>query len=205
MLRQSSHRRLKPPKSVWSVAVNLLKASLLVTALAAAPLAAQADSQIATGATPTASASLDFKIEIPRILFLQVGSKSSVDEVVFDLSGTPQAVGDRSAISGTGGIVTAKLIGNIGNVDLSVAGVGTGLVNGDGDEIPYDQITVKSSDNVNLDAPSLAAGGRATVPVDANGKKVLNREADWTYTYLNEAVVAPGTYTGTLTYTAAMP
>jgi hypothetical protein len=41
--------------------------------------------------------------------------------------------------------------------------------------------------------------------------KVMNRDAKWTFTYLNSAVVAPGTYGGTnvnnsrVTYTASMP
>jgi hypothetical protein len=53
--------------------MNLLKATLLAAAVAAAPFAANAESQFVNG-TGTASAKLDFRVTIPRVLFLRVGA-----------------------------------------------------------------------------------------------------------------------------------
>lgn len=190
--------------------MNTLKASLLAAAvLAAAPLAAQAESGFDVGATPSVSADLNFRITIPRILFLQVGTLNSIDEVVFDMTNNAQAVGDRSPVSGDGGDrdngrVTARLRGNIGDVSLTVSGKGDGLVTSGGDLIPYSEIAVKSS-NPDLDVPSLVDLASATKRIGAGTGKVIDRKASWTYTYRNSAVVAPGEYTGTMTYTAAMP
>ena len=62
--------------------------------------------------------------------------------------------------------------------------------------------------------PTLSASSfcRVTITVTpTTGTRVVSRDARWTYTYANSAIVAPGTYGGTnvnnsrVTYTAAMP
>jgi len=89
------------------------------------------------------------------------------------------------------------------------------LSNGAGDTIPYSQIittpTALLSTTV-LAAPVLANGASAPVAINpATGTKVIDRDARWTYSYANNAVVAPGTYggvntnNGRVTYTASMP
>ena len=82
------------------------KALLLKSALAlalATPLLASAESQLVTGAG-SATARLDFRVVVPRILFLAVGTGSgafatntTIDTVTFDYTGNPAAVGTGAA------------------------------------------------------------------------------------------------------------
>ena len=202
----------------------VLKAAVLVAL--AAPMLANAESAFTTGAgTPiTASAKLDFQIVIPKILFLQVGTGTSmaanatVNQIAFSV---PAAnVGDGSVISATAGsgdlgngIVTARVIGNNGTVTFTSTTLGA-LGNGSGDTISYGQIATVAAANTSaviLAHPALADAATTTVTLTPAAGKVLSRDAKWTYTYTNAAVVAPGTYGGVnannsrVTYTASMP
>src|SRR5436853_2311384 len=202
----------------------VLKAAVLVAL--AAPMLANAESAFTTGAgTPiTASAKLDFQIVIPKILFLQVGTGTSmaanatVNQIAFSV---PAAnVGDGSVIAATAGsgdlgngIVTARVIGNNGTVTFTSTTVGA-LGNGAGDTISYGQIATAAAANTSatvLAHPTLADAATTTVTVTPASGKVINRDAKWTYTYTNAAVVAPGTYGGVntnnshVTYTSSMP
>lgn len=201
-----------------------LPTSLLAVALlAGAPLLAQAESQYSTGtATPlTASAKLDFQITIPKILFLRVGSgadyttTATVNQIAFAV---PAAnVGNGTAVAATAtsgdlgnGEVTAKVVGNNGNITLGATALGA-LSNGAaGDTISYSQIAT-ASDTAALPAPVLTDGASAPLTIAPSSGKVVNRSARWTYTYLNNNVVAPGVYGGVnannsrVTYTASMP
>lgn len=198
------------------------QASLLAAAvLAAAPLAAQAESRFVNGAG-SASASVDFRVVVPRVLFLRVGAGSDFanNTTVNLIEFTPAAadLGNGAEVVGTGGdlgsgAVTAKVIGNNGTITLT-ANTGGALTNADGDTIPYSQIiTTPSALNsaTVLDAPVLANGASAPVSVAPASGKVVVRDARWTYTYANTAIVAPGTYggvntnNGRVTYTASMP
>ncbi|HXF79453.1 MAG TPA: hypothetical protein VN598_11360 [Usitatibacter sp.] len=204
---------------------NLLKAAVL-SALVAAPMLANADSAFTTGAgSPiTASGHLDFQIVIPKILFLQVGTgtnmaaNATVNQIAFSV---PAAnVGDGSVISATAGsgdlgngVVTARVIGNNGTVTFTSTTVGA-LGNGAGDTISYGQIATAAAANttaVVLAHPTLADAATTTVTLTPASGKVLNRDAKWTFTYANAAVVPPGTYGGVntnnsrVTYTASMP
>lgn len=190
--------------------MNSFKASLLAAALlAAAPLAAQAESEFDSGSGAlSASADLDFEIRIPKILLLQVGSLNSVDEIVFDMTGTPTAVGNGNPVAGTGGdatngTVTARVLGNGGDVTLTAVTAGDALENADGDTISYSEIAV-STNNTDLTSPVLDDTVAQTSTVAAAGK-IVDETAQWTYAYRNSDVVAPGVYTGRVTYTAALP
>jgi hypothetical protein len=206
---------------------KLPKALLAITLLASLPLIAQAESQFTTGAgTPiTASARLDFQITIPKILFLRVGTgadavtNAAINQIAFTV---PAAnVGDGSSIAATAGsgdlgngAVTAKVLGNNGNITFTSTTLGA-LSNGAaGDTISYSQIgtTVTALNSpVALPHPALADGATTTVNLTPATGKVINRDARWTFAYLNGNVVAPGVYGGTntnnsrVTYTASMP
>lgn len=201
--------------------MNLFKASLLAAAIAAAPLSANAASQFVNG-TGNASASVDFQVTIPRVLFLRVGAGSDFanDSTVNLVEFAPSAanLGNNVAVAGTGGdlgsgAVSAKVIGNNGTITLT-ANTGGALTNADGDTIPYSQIittpTMLATPTV-LAAPVLANGASAPVTVAPASGKVVVRDARWTYSYANNAIVAPGTYggvntnNGRVTYTASMP
>jgi hypothetical protein len=206
--------------------MRLLSKTLLTVAVLATPMLAQAESTFTTGAgTPiTATARVDFQITVPKILFLRVGTGTTdyatvgtINQIAFAV---PAAnLGDSSAVAATAasgdlgnGAVTARVIGNNGNVTLTSTTLGA-LGNGSGDTISYSQIntaaTVLNSTTA-LAAPALADGAVTSTTVAAVNK-IVNRDARWTYTYLNGAVVAPGTYGGIntnnsrVTYTASMP
>ncbi|MGH8107852.1 MAG: hypothetical protein ACREO1_03915 [Arenimonas sp.] len=197
--------------------------TLLATAfLAFLPMTANAESQFTTAAGPSsASAKLDFQIIVPRILYLRVGTGSTlanntnVDMVTFTV---PAAnVGDSTTVAGTGGDlapgVTARVVANAGVVTLSSNTPGALTTGTAGEVIPYTQITTSSAvltSATALPAPALAASGSTSVALTPVNR-VTNQDARWTFNYLNNAVVAAGTYGGTVarngqvTYTASMP
>ena len=198
---------------------------LVLVAALAASFSALDESNFVTGTTSplTATARLDFQITIPKILYLRVGAgtdvanNTNVNLISFTVpaasvgSGTPIAA---TAASGdlNNGVVTARVIGNNGNVTLTSTTTGP-LLNAAGDSISYGQISTAAATLTSataLAAPALADGAITTTTVPAT-LKVVNRDARWTYSYLNSAVVAPGTYggvnvnAGRVTYTASMP
>jgi len=190
----------------------------------ALPLVANAESTFTTGAgTPiTAAARLDFQITIPKTLFLRVGTGTlnttlaTIDQIQFSV---PAAnVGNGTAVAGTGGdltggTVTAQVIGNNGTITFTSTTAGA-LGNGAGDTISYGQIATTVATLTSATAlvhPTLADAATTTVTLTPASGKVINRDAKWTYSYLNTAVVPPGTYGGVnannsrVTYTASMP
>ena len=202
----------------------ILKAAVALAV--AAPLFASAESQFTTGVgTPiTATAHLDFQIIIPKVLFLQVGTgtanatNATINQIAFTV---PAAnVGNGTAVAATvgsgdlgNGVVTARVIGNNGTITFTSTTLGA-LGNGSGDTISYAQIATAVAVNTSATAlahPALVDAATSTVTLTPAVGKVMNRDAKWTYTYLNSAVVAPGTYGGVnannsrVTYTASMP
>ncbi len=198
--------------------------SIAITALTALSFAANAEStfQSTTGSGAlNATARVDFRINIPRILFLQVGTgtlfgnNAAVDLIEFSVPaadvGNGTAVAATSASGDLGnGVVTARVRGNGGNVGLT-ATTGGALSNGAGGTISFGQITT-TSNNASLGAPVLVDGAASgTVTVAANGLGIVNQDAQWTYAYENDNVVPGGTYggvslnNGRVTYTASLP
>lgn len=194
------------------------KALLLKSALAlalATPLMASAESQLVTGAG-SATARLDFRVVVPRILFLAVGTGSgafatntTIDTVTFDYTGNPAAVGTGAAAAAiTGAVVPVRVVGNNGQVTLAASTTGA-LTNGTADTIPWTEITATTS-LAALPSPTIPATGAGTASnvTLSSGTRITDRSANWTFSYANSAVVAPGTYgttNGRVTYTAAMP
>lgn len=192
----------------------LLLKSTLALALAA-PLLASAESELIVGAG-VADARLDFRVIVPRVLFLAVGTGSAgfatnttIDTVTFDYTSNPAAVGT-GATAGvvTGNVVRVRVVGNNGQVNLAATTTGA-LTNGTADTIAWSEISATTS----LPAlpsptiPNLGAGTASPVTL-SSGTKITDRTADWTFAYANSAVVAPGTYgttNGRVTYTASMP
>lgn len=205
--------------------MRLSRKALLAAALLATPFFASAESNFENGSgTLTANARLDFQIMVPRILYLRVGTgtpvadNSTVDLIAFDVpaanvgDGTPVAATAASGDLGNGA-VTARVLGNDGDINFSSTTAGA-LSNGAGDSISFGAIatTVASlTSATTLAHPALADGSTTSVTLSPASGKVVNRDARWTYTYSNSAVVAPGTYggvntnNGRVTYTATMP
>ncbi len=200
------------------------KALLLKTTLAlamATPLMASAESQFVT--TGNAQASLDFRVIIPRVLFLGVGAgatavppvnNTSVNLVTFDYTTNPGAVGAGSGSPAaviTGAVVPVRVVGNNGQIVLTAATAGA-LSNGSGDTIPWTEISAASSllalPSPVIPANGTGAGSNVTL---SSGTKITDRSANWTFSFANTAVVPAGTYgaivanNSRVTYTATMP
>ena len=211
-----------------------LATALAATAAFAAPLLVHAESAInITGvANATAAANLDFRVTVPRVLYLRVGTgtanaaNATID--LMDFTVPAANVGNATPVAGTAasgdltnGAVTVRLYGNGGAVSLNSST--SGLMNNGAaaQTLPWTQIgvavaalaaTTPGYTNGTLVHPALAAAGNGTataLPAPANG--LVLQEAKWTFSYLNAAVVAAGTYGGTVakngrvTYTATMP
>lgn len=200
--------------------------SLLAVAVLAAPMLAQAESQFTTGTgTPlNASARLDFQVTIPKILYLRVGTGTdfatnpAINLISFNVPAA--SVGNATPIAATAasgdlgnGTVTARVIGNNGNVTFTSTTLGP-LGNGAGDTISYGQINTAVANLTSatpLPHPTLADGATTSVTLVPVAGRLVNRDAQWTYTYANANVAAPGTYggvnanNGRVTYTASMP
>ena len=191
-------------------------------------LVTPAASTFRTGAGAlTARARVDFRIIIPKILYLRVGTGSAYPTTLSNVGTvnlvafTPPAatIGNGSAVSGsggdlTGGVQTAAIISNSGNVTLNATAAGA-LGDGAGDSIPYTQLaTAASALTVGytlLPAPVLSNGTSANIVLTAPATKVIRADARWAYTYLNASMPASGTYggvnvnNGRVLYTATMP
>lgn len=194
---------------------SLLLKSTLALALAT-PLLASAESQLVNGASGSATARLDFRIVVPRVLFLGVGTgaagfatNTTVDTVTFDYTGNPADIGTGAAAGTiTGNVVPVRVVGNNGQVTLTASTTGA-LTNATADTIPWSQITATSSVAAlpSPVIPNTGAGTASNVTL-SSGTRITDRSANWTFAYANSAVVAPGTYgttNGRVTYTAAMP
>ncbi|MGJ3699949.1 hypothetical protein [Variovorax sp. AFSI2.2] len=216
-----------------------MKKLLLIAAVAAtlAPFASQAESNFVTASgssTPSASAKLDFKIVVPKVLFLQVGTGSSmadnttVDKLTFTVPASD--IGNSVAVAGTGGdlsagAVTVRVLGNSGNVTLSniTAGQLSNGVSGD-PTVPWTDITVTAGalatttsgyTNAAIAHPPFnngaTGGASATATTLTASAGLVRREGSWTFAYANTSVMPAGTYgdtianKGQVTYTATAP
>jgi hypothetical protein len=203
---------------------------VLLMMTAAAPLLCHAESNLQSGAPSplTATAHVDFQITIPTFLFLRVGTGTGTALGGWGVNGkidligwAPAAatLGRGVALAGTGGdltggVETAVVVANHGNVTLSSTTLGS-VNDGAGDTISYSSIRTTASKlttNQVLPAPALADGATTTVVVGGKGKgKIVQRDAKWAYTYANATVPAAGIYggvntnNGRVTYTASVP
>ena len=199
------------------------KTLIAAAVLVAMPTIASAESNFQTGTgSLTATARVDFTIVIPKFMYLRVGTgtnlanNGTIDLINFTVPAASVGGGSASVTTTggdlTGGKVTARVMGNGGNVTLSSTTAGA-LNDGGTNTISYSQISTAASvltSGTALAAPALADGATTNTTVTAtNG--VVNRDAQWAYTYANSAVVAAGTYggvnvnNGRVTYTAVTP
>jgi hypothetical protein len=191
---------------------------LLVAALAVTAFAAHAESDINTGTTAglSAAAKLDFRVIVPKVIFLRVGTGTdfadalngaNIDRVDFTVSSA--ALVANTVVAGASGQgpygVGVRVLGNGGNVSLTANGTSGGLTNGT-QTIPWTQIASTSSNAAGLPHPAIGngvAGAISTLTAPASG--VVSQSATWTFDYTNSSVVAAGTYNGQVVYTAALP
>jgi hypothetical protein len=173
---------------------------------------------------------VNFQINIPQTLYLRVGSGSVYPGTLATVNTTDLlqfspavgSVGNGTAVAGTGGdltggVETAAVLSNGANtVSLSATEAAAGLSDGNGDFIPFTQITTTAAANTAgytlLQPPLLnAAGGSTSITLTPNASKVVQADAKWTFSYANSVTPPGGTYGGVgvnnslVTYTATMP
>jgi hypothetical protein len=195
---------------------SLVIKGLLAVAAAGMPLLCNAESSFQTGNTAlTATAHVDFQITIPKFLSLQVGTAgATIDKITWAPTAAQVGTGTLAGTGGdqTGGVETAAVTSNAGNVGLSSTTTGP-LNDGAADTISYAQITTTASHNTTgttLAAPALVDGATTAITLTAVNK-VVQQDAKWAYAYLNTTTPPAGTYGGTgtngsrVTYTASVP
>jgi hypothetical protein len=191
-----------------------LKKVVLAAALAAAPVVASAESDLATGGGAlTATARLDFRIIIPRFLYLAVGTNTTladnatVDRVEWAATVANLGTGALAPTSATGlgHPVPVRLIGNGGAIGLTSTTTTAGLTNGLGDTISWTTITATGTGGITHPNPVVSGTSASSAIAATSGTKVTDRTGTWTFSYSNAAIVPAGTYNGTVTYTASMP
>jgi len=179
---------------------------LAAAVVLALPVVAQAESNIDdTGPTYSASARVNFRVEIPGFVFLQVGTgtalanNGTIDELAF--APTIAQLGTGTPISGTGGNagpsgLLVDVRGNVGTLSLSVAE--TDPLNSGANVIPWSQIQATAAGSA--PTPPTVGGSPTSIPGPA-----VSAQGQWNYQYLNGATPPAGTYTGQLQYTLALP
>ena len=187
---------------------------LLALAVIGAAVSAQAASDINTvsATTQTASVNLNFRITVPRIIFLSVGTGAfftdtpTVDFVDFTLTAAQVATpGNVLGVStATGGVVNARVFGNGGHINLTAFGPAAGLTATGLPAVPWSEINFSSS-NAALNHPAIGLGAAGALTLLAATGGVVNQSAAWTFNYANAAPIAAGIYNAQVTYTAVMP
>jgi outer membrane lipoprotein SlyB len=175
----------------------------------------------------TARARVNFRITIPKILYLRVGAGTAYPTTLGNLgtvnllnfSPSASGLGNGTPVAGsggdlTGGVQTAAIISNSGNVTLNATATGP-LGDATGDSIPYTQISTAASaltaGYTLLAAPALTNATTANIVLTAPATKVIKADAKWTYSYANTISPPAGTYGGVnvhnsrVVYTASMP
>jgi hypothetical protein len=191
-------------------------AKLLIAAAAiAAVFSAQAESDlnVSTASGAAASAKLDFRITVPRLIYLRVGAAGpgfsdlgTVDRVDFTL--TADDITSGAAIAGASGSgaypIVARVLGNGGNVSFSATGPAAGLTGPAlSTPVPWTQIVpvVAPVGGTTLPHP-VVNGGTNNLPAT---NSIVNLTSNWTFNYSNTNPLAAGEYNGQVTYTAALP
>lgn len=181
-------------------------------ALGCVALSAQAESDInsSTGAGISATARLNMRVTVPRMLFLRVGRGTNfadstlIDRVTFTVSAAN--VGSAVPIAGVNtpaGPLVARILSNGGNVSFRASGVLGGLAKGTR-RIPWTQIVATTSGG-SLPHPVIGNGVAGAASSLGSVAGVVNQTSTWTFSYSNTNPVEFGTYNGRVTYTASVP
>jgi len=178
--------------------------TLLSLAVVGAAFSAHADSNIVNGAavsSPGAVAHLDFKVTIPKVLFLRVGSGTNfstagaVDLVTFTVPNAGVLV-PGTAVAGDV-TIASRVYGNGGDVTLAATSATAGLDRVGGGSIPWAEITPATSGALSNPAVGASANLAAT-------SRIVDMSSNWTFSYGNATTRGDGDYLGRITYTATM-
>lgn len=189
-----------------------IKSCCFALALCCLAICAQAESDInsSAGASISATARLNMRVTVPRVLFLRVGRGTNfadstlIDRVTFTVSAAN--VGSGAPIAGVNtpaGPLVARVLSNGGNVSFRASGVLNGLAKG-ARRIPWTQIVASTSGGT-LPHPAIGNGVAGAVSTLSAVAGVVNQTSTWTFNYSNSNPVEFGTYNGRVTYTASVP
>ena len=179
--------------------MNLRKLALvsLFSAAAGIPAVSSADSDLGIGTGGSAAVDLNFSVVIPQFVYFQVGADATpgnLDTVLFDLVVAGVEPGDDVDVVDTNSPVPVVLRSNAA-VTISAEAL-AGLAGG--------PLALGSNE---ISATSTTA----SIPVPGFGQTAaqvagpINATGNWIFTYDNANVYAAGTYSDTVTYTAATP
>jgi hypothetical protein len=174
--------------------MNLRKLALasLITAVAGIPAVTMADSDLSIGGTP-ATADLRFSIVIPQFIYFQVGASAvpaDLDTVSFNLGAVEP--GSDVDVADSNNPVDVVLRSNVPVTISAEALAGSGPLAAGSTEI------IATPSNPSIPVPGFGSSAPQVLgPIDATGT--------WTFVYDNDLPYAAGTYTDTVTYTAATP
>lgn len=165
-----------------------------------------AESALNNAGSGSAAARLNFRVVVPYIIYFAVGPgatgprtpNAAISTLSFDYTGAAATVGNGTASAAAS--VPVRLYCNAGATTISVSHPAN-LVSGS-DTIPFTQILATSADPTNFPVPTM--GGAAVNPPVNGASSITNRNSTWSFRYANQARRAPGTYTGQVTYTAAL-
>lgn len=237
MKRASGAAWADPPKGAaqplgrhtpWRPLAAGLALSFLLGTAALADQATTTASNANPNATVSASADLDFVLNIGKFLFFRVGTgafptaSGTVDSVAFTLApsipagGVTPVTGNNAGVawsgalpginvSGSNTVLPVEVRSNAGQISVRAAAT-TALTSG-ANSIPLSQITITSSDS-NLPAPlvpNTGTGAAVNVTGTAFSNLVTVRSANWTFAYAPAAMPVAGAYTGQITFTASSP
>lgn len=201
-------------------------ALVLLISLTLAPSAqAELSTMAGTTANPnralSATARLDFNINIDKFIYFSIGNTTSIDTV--SLSTTPSiptsssavipSTGNNKAVPWNGAApsftstavsLPVQVRSNAGQVSLRTT-VSSPLSNTSG-SLPFSALNITSSDS-NLPAPPVpdtGTGSAVNVTPSSYGL-VTSRDATWSFAYNSTQALNPGVYTGQLLFTASAP
>lgn len=193
--------------------------------LAALLLASASHAHQVTG-TNSASANLDFVVEIGKFIFFRVGTgafpaaSGTIDTVAFNavpaipagavvpVPGNNTTVNWNAALpsfSAAATVLPVEVRSNAGQV--TIRATATTPLNSGANNIPLSQILLSTSD-ANLPAPAIpdtGTGLAVNVAGTAFGNLVTQRNANWTFSYNPPVTQRAGNYTGQVTFTASSP
>jgi hypothetical protein len=200
--------RLHRPRLLPGSASRVTTAALAaVASLFGFAAHAESDINSGTGAGVSATADLNMRIRVPRMIFLRVGNgtnfadNATIQRVTFAVTGAN--VGSGVAVAGTPAAgIQAMVRANGGNVNFTARGVLNGLAKGTR-RIPWTQIVPTATGTLPHPVIGNGVAGAASVLTAVNG--VVNQTATYNFTYSNSTPMEFGSYNGRVTYTASLP
>jgi hypothetical protein len=160
------------------------------------------NAESSSGVAGPLSVNLDFAVNIPTLLFLQVGTAgATVDTITFDVLDVP-GTGSVTGVSSGANPVPVRAVStvNAGSTITLTADSSIALDDGTGNTIPFNEISW------------VGGGDFASNTFDGTAAQVLETFTDssdnngtYLFAYDNDTQYSAGTYSGTVIYTLSSP